>query len=84
MEFLCIFLTKRLILDNLGQNICRLFHILTQFLFTTSVTELDYYQQKVNEPVAEQLTTSRKLKKMSEILGFDDDYHPVCNSKRKF
>ena len=37
---------------NIGQNICRLFHLLEQFLFTTSETELDYYQQKVNVQVA--------------------------------
>ena len=33
---------------NLGQNIYGLFHFLAQFVFTTSETELEYYQQKVN------------------------------------
>ena len=28
---------------NLGQNICRLFHVLGQIFFTTSETEQDYY-----------------------------------------
>ena len=37
---------------NLGQNICRLFHFLAQFVFITTETELDYYHQKVNERVA--------------------------------
>ena len=31
---------------NLVQNICRLFHVLAQFLSTTNETELDYYQLK--------------------------------------
>ena len=35
-------------LCNLGQNICRHFHVLAQFLFTISETELDYYHQKMN------------------------------------
>ena len=38
---------------NLGQNICGLFYVLAQFLFTTSETELNYYHQKVNARVAE-------------------------------
>ena len=50
---------------NLGQNIWRLFHFLAQFLFTTSETELDYYQQKVNvrvaSRVAERLKTFKKI-----------------------
>ena len=37
---------------NLGKNACRLFHFFTQFVFTTSETELDYYPQKVNARVA--------------------------------
>ena len=43
---------KRKFWANLGQNICRLFHVLAQFLFTTSETELDYYHQRVNVWVA--------------------------------
>ena len=35
--------------NNPGQNIWRLFHILAQFLLTTSETEPDYYHQKVYE-----------------------------------
>ena len=37
---------------NVRQNICRLFHFLAQFSFSTSETELDYYHQKVNVRVA--------------------------------
>ena len=40
----------------LGQNICRL-HFFAQFSFTTSETELDYYHQKVNVRIFEQLKT---------------------------
>ena len=32
---------------NLGQNIWGLFHVLAQFLFLISETELDYYHKKV-------------------------------------
>ena len=42
---------------NFGQNICRLFHVLAQFAFTTTETELEYYCQKVNVRVAERLKT---------------------------
>ena len=57
-----------------------LFHVLTQFLFTTGETELDYYHQKVSvlvaSSVAVQLKTcdNRKkgnFKKIHEKLGFD-------------
>ena len=37
---------------NVEQSICILFYVLAQFLFTTSETELAYYQQKVNVVVA--------------------------------
>ena len=43
---------------NLGQNICRLFHVLGLFLFVTSEAELDYYHLKVNVRGAEQFKTS--------------------------
>ena len=36
-----------LALDNLEQNIWKLFHVLAQFLFTRREIELDYYHQKV-------------------------------------
>ena len=41
--------------NNLGQNICRLFHFLAQFFFTTSETELDYHHHKVSTRVPERL-----------------------------
>ena len=39
---------KALIPDNLGQNVCRIFHILVQFLFVSGERELDYYQQNLD------------------------------------
>ena len=48
------------------QNICRIYLVLTQFSFTTSETELVYYQQKVMYEVAEWLKTKNltKIKKL--------------------
>ena len=40
---------------NLGQNICRISHVLAQFRFTTKDTEPDYYQKKVNVRVAKRV-----------------------------
>ena len=63
---------------NLGQNICRLFQFLAQFLFSTSETELDYYHWNVNIRVASRAAERRKaqdvrklwnFKKIPEILG---------------
>ena len=76
---------------NLEQNICRLFHVLAQFLFATSETEPDYYHQKENvsgvaSGVAERLKTLRKLgnfKKIPEMLRFDGQYS-ADNPKGKF
>ena len=50
LEFLCIFRKVKIkkFSDNLQQNICGLFHVLVQFLFARSETELDYYHQKLN------------------------------------
>ena len=45
---------------NLGQNVCRLFHILTQFPLTKGKAELDYYHQKVNIRVASRVTERLK------------------------
>ena len=50
---------------NLGQNICRLFQFLAQFLFTTSETELDYYHWNVNIRVASRAANDVRLR----ILG---------------
>ena len=48
------------------QNICRIYLVLAQFSFTTSETELVYYQQKVMYEVAEWLKTKNltKIKKL--------------------
>ena len=45
---------------NLRQNICRLFHFLAQFVFTTSERELDYYHEKVHVGVASQVAERLK------------------------
>ena len=75
-------------LDNLGQNVQRLFHLLAQLVFTASETDVDYYHQKVNLRVAsrvvERLETQGLMKlvnfkRIPEMLGFDDKYiglHP--------
>ena len=72
---------------NLGQNISNLFHLLAQFLFTTSETKLDYYHQKINVrvalQVAEQLKTLRNFKKNPEMLEVNGE-NPTGHSKDKF
>ena len=45
---------------SLGQNICRIFHFLAQFFFTTSETKLDYYQHRVHVRVALKVTERLK------------------------
>ena len=47
---------------NIGQNICRIFHFLVKFLFTTSKTELGYYHQKVKVQVASQVANDVRLR----------------------
>ena len=68
---------------NLGQSICRLFHVIAQFVFTTSEAELDYYKQTVNSGVALRVAEQpktwdlRKLgnfKKIPEMLWTDGEY----------
>ena len=44
----------------LDKNNCGVFHILTQFLFTTSETELDYHRQKVSKRIITWLTEQFK------------------------
>ena len=61
---------------NLVRNIYILFHVLAQFLFTTSETELGYYPQNVDVWAAERITTwdllkLGNLKKVLEMFGFD-------------
>ena len=45
----------------LGQELWRLFHVLAQFLFTTSQTELDYYHQKVSLKIASRLAERLRI-----------------------
>ena len=72
---------------NLGQNICRLFHFLGHFPFTTSETQLDYYHQKVNVWVASRVAKRLKkwgnFKKIPGMLGFDCESQAV-HPKSKF
>ena len=72
-----------LTLYNLGQNICRRFHFLARFLFTTNDTELDYYHKKKSVRVASRVPERGKssdlrkfgnFKEISEMLGFEGEY----------
>ena len=83
---------KRKFSDSLGKCIYRLFQVLAQFIFTTSETELDYHDQKVNVRVASwvaewlktlDLKKLKNFKKTSEILRFDSE-HPACHQKSIF
>ena len=47
---------------NLGQTICKLLHVLAQFLFTTSKTEPAYYQLKVEVNVRSGLRFPERLR----------------------
>ena len=74
--------------NNTGQKTCRVFHVLEQFLYPTSETELDYYHQKVNVWVASRVVKRLKtnflwklgnFKKILEMVEFDGKYstgHP--------
>ena len=57
------------VLYNFGQ-ICRLSHVLAEFLFATSETELDYYYQKMNVRVTTWLAEQHKTLKSQEIRKF--------------
>ena len=48
---------------NLGQNICKLFHILAHIPFITSKAELYSYHQKVNVRVASRVAKRLILNK---------------------
>ena len=47
---------------KLGQNICRLFHVLVQFPFNISEMELVYYSQKVIVRVPHELRNDLRNK----------------------
>ena len=80
-----------LTLYNLGQNICRRFHFLARFLFTTNDTELDYYHKKKSVRVASRVPERLKpsdlrkfgnFQKIPEMLGFEGEYpggYPKAN-----
>ena len=52
--------------SNLLQNICRLFHFLAQFFFT-SETELDYDHHKLNVRVASKVAESIKTEDLRKL-----------------
>ena len=56
--------------ENLGQNICRLIHVLTQFLFSTSEMKLDFCQQKNNVRIASQVIELRKTQDLRKLVSF--------------
>ena len=61
--------------ENFEQIICRLFQVLTQFMFTTSETEVDYYHQKVN---AEVLYNEFLNKLRTRISAMEISIHRLC------
>ena len=69
----------------LEKNICRLFHVSAQFLFTTSEMKLDYYQQKVNARVVSRVVESPKqqilgnFEKIPEMLGMMATTQPTIH-----
>ena len=52
---------------NLGQNICRLSHLLAQLPFTTTGTKLDYHHQKVNVRVASRVAKRLKTQDLRKL-----------------
>ena len=56
--------------DNDGQNICRLFHVLVQFFFTKSTSELDYNHQKVNVQDASTVAIQLKPYEIRKLENF--------------
>ena len=57
---------------NHGQNIYRLSHIiLAQYHFTTNESELNYYHQKVNVPVASRVGERLKSLDLKKLEDFE-------------
>ena len=54
---------------NLAQNICRLFHVLVQFPFTTSESELDYCPKKLNLRITSRAAERHKTQEISKFQG---------------
>ena len=65
---------KALIPDNLGQNVCRIFHILVQFLFVSGERELDYYQQNLDYVRSKNQRKLDKFTAIPEKPGIDSKY----------
>ena len=54
--------------QNLGQNVCGRFHVLVQFLFTTSETELDFINRKWMCEVPHELPNNLRLKNLGNLI----------------
>ena len=68
---------------NLGQNICRLFHLFALFLYTTNETILLSPESDCTKFIYKFIYTVWNLKKISEMLEVDGKY-PAGHPKRKF
>lgn len=64
---------KQDFLSNLGQNICSLFHVLTQIFCSTCETELDFITRKCVLALPHELPNAFRLRFLgiSKTLGFD-------------
>ena len=69
--------------DKLGKSICKLFHVLNQFVFTKSETELHFITGKSRHELDHELANDLGLMKISVMLGFDGKY-PASQPKAKF
>ena len=54
--------------QNLGQNVCGRFHVLVQFLFTTSETELDFINRKWMCEVPHEFPNNLRLKNLGNLI----------------
>ena len=59
-----------IVMYNLGQNNCRLFHVLAQLTFNPSERELVYYHEKVNVRVASWVSERFKTWDLGKLRNF--------------
>ena len=65
---------------NLEKKVCRLFHVLVQFLYTASETEVDHYQQKMNVTSYELLLEGRTFhRKVLSQLYLNSKFNILVN-----
>ena len=71
---------KEKLSHNLGQNICKIFHVLAQLLFTKSKLELDFTTKMWICELSHELSNNLRLqklenyKKIPDMLGFDGKF----------